>query len=374
MGSNLVITLIDMKHDDMTGKMDNTIFIHIGTHKTGTSAIQDFMALNKKLLARKGVLFPQKSRRHYFESSDESYHITDSHRKHYRALVKQCQKQKKDILLSSETFSVVDNIAEMKAFLADAPVKIICYLRRQDAFKQSLYNQMVKEGKVCQDILECQGRAVFDYYQFLGKWASVFGKKNLIVRVFEKQQFVNQDLIEDFLNILGLRLTDEFSKLKKNPNPRLSPESLEYMRFLNSIFQDKSKSKQFRQSVIEYSAKQARDSTMSVFFNQSLLSFEQRQAMYEEYNQSNRLVAQEYLERSDGQLFCEPLSEGAQLNEPYEGLTDDRVLEITRFLCRNRTMKKKLVKAVKKEDSGEGTYSANARKRIGKAIRLLESE
>ncbi len=35
-----------------------TIYLHVGSHKTGTTAIQDFAFYNTEFLAKKGLLYP----------------------------------------------------------------------------------------------------------------------------------------------------------------------------------------------------------------------------------------------------------------------------------------------------------------------------
>ena len=35
------------------------VILHIGTHKTGTTTIQDTFALNRNLLSGKGLVFPE---------------------------------------------------------------------------------------------------------------------------------------------------------------------------------------------------------------------------------------------------------------------------------------------------------------------------
>jgi len=45
--------------------MKRSLYIHIGTHKTGSTAIQSFLTLNKNIMQEFGVLYPNKSENHY---------------------------------------------------------------------------------------------------------------------------------------------------------------------------------------------------------------------------------------------------------------------------------------------------------------------
>jgi hypothetical protein len=149
-----------------------------------------------------------------------------------------------------ETFILITNVVRDEAALGDANAVIICYLRRQDNVLQSLYNQSVKGGGYYKDIGDFVFPHPLDYFELLGRWAAVFGKENIVVRPYEKQQFKDNDLISDFLSIVGLELTVDFARLAKNANPRLPLEALEYMRLLNSLLRDKKMSKAIKKRLI----------------------------------------------------------------------------------------------------------------------------
>jgi hypothetical protein len=348
---------------------NNTIYIHIGTHKTGTSAIQRFLALNKEILERRGFLFPQQSRRAYYRHTDNGCFIAHANHRSFQKLARLSHAKEKNIILSSETFSLLENVSELKPLLADCPVKIICYLRRQDNYIQSMYNQSVKGGGFYQDI-EAYHSDNLDYYEMLENWSEVFGKNNIIARVYEKEQLVNQDLIDDFLHTLGLALTEEYRIPAKNPNPRLSPMVLEYMRCINCFIQDKKAARKFKDAVLCFSDQKYKDATSPVFFDQSLLTESQRQSIIDTYHQSNALVAKEYLGREDGPLFYEDLpAADAQRRLQDVILTDELFLEMTRYLCGSRAHKKTLFKSIKRDVSQCDTFTKIAYERFLIALR-----
>lgn len=45
--------------------MKKTLYIHAGTHKTGTTAIQKFLSANRDLLAKNGYLYPGTDQGHH---------------------------------------------------------------------------------------------------------------------------------------------------------------------------------------------------------------------------------------------------------------------------------------------------------------------
>ena len=276
-----------------------------------------------------------------------------------------------NVLLSSETFSLLDNPCDIRPLLDGLDVKIICYLRRQDTVTQSMYNQKVKRGDYYLDISTFQTEWL-DYYKVLENWASVFGKNNVIVRVYEKKQFVNHSLIEDFLDILDLRVTDEFRMLKHNPNPRLSPSLLEYMRYINCLLGDHKSTVKLKKRILRFSAKRERDTTTSIFHEHSLLSNEQRRSILDKYQDSNVLVAQEYLGRHDGQLFMEALTDVKGDRPTQNSLTDDLTAEITQYLCQNKRYKKSLLKAVNQKLGTQDAYQKEALEKISNALEIIQ--
>ena len=222
----------------------------------------------------------------------------------------------------------------------------------------------VKDGGCYKEITEYHTPFTLDYFELLNRWAAVFGKENIIVRPYEKQQFKDNDLIADFLNIVGLALTDDFKLLEKNANPRLPTETLEYMRLLNSFLRDKTKAKYIKKKLIAYSTEKFKDSTESIFYNHSLLSPDQKLAIIEQYTPSNQRVAQDYLGRENGCLFFEAIAERSPQSPPQTPLSDEIIFDITRSLCRNRKIKKILIRAIGQDFSAMDAFSCDAQEKI----------
>lgn len=322
----------------MSNREECYLYLHIGTHKTGTSAIQNYLKLNKKILRKQGYLYIQAKRKEYYErvKTGEGYAVTSAQYKKYQKLKSLYNHKKKCVIISNETFSHVKNIEEIRRFLDDTKIKIICYLRRQDYFLESYYNQTVKNGIFFRDISEFNPSYGLDYYTFINRWASVFGKENIIVRPYEKGQLKNQNSIDDFLEILSIRHTNGFRTFYENPNPRLSPETLCYMRHFNAIAANKKIARLIRDPLMQYSFQKAKTSTGSIFYNQSILTPQQRLEIIQRYDSSNRRVAKEFLNREDGILFYESLPEAAPHNMPAKCMTDQSLAEITDYLLKKK--------------------------------------
>jgi len=345
------------------------IFIHIGTHKTGTSAIQDFLVLNRKALSKQGVLYPQKTRRDYFEIREGQTIVPVEKFKHYEKLVRLVRNKDKHVILSNEDFCLMlDPFLVKEAIGSGVETVIICYLRRQDNFVQSYYNQKVKHSGHYKDIMVYQPPATLDYYELLGRWAGVFGKENIIVRPYEKQQFIDQDLIVDFLTLVGLEWSGTFKRLKKNANPRLPAESIEYMRCINCLVSDKKKRKLIKNQLLNYSAAKFEDGTEALFYNHSLFNPSQKHALVQRYDMSNQRVAREYLGRENGCLFQEPLPDIRVPTPPAVRLTDKMINEITQHLCRSRKIKKNLIRVMEQDPAGMDDFTRFAYQKISRVL------
>ncbi len=348
--------------------MHEKIIIHIGTHKTGTSAIQDFLLLNRKALSRHGFLYPQKSRRDYYEIKNSEVFVPPWKFKNYHKLVRLCHRRDRHVIVSSETFSLIRDVAPIQEALGDVKPTIICYLRRQDTFIQSFYNQAVKNDAEYRPITAYQPPATLDYDKLLDRWANVFGQENLKIRPYEKDAFKNGDLVTDFLSLIGLDLTPDLKVLAKNTNPRLPGEALEYMRLLNSLVQDRKKCRKIKALLIDHSAGEGHNNANSLFYDHTLLDREARRKILSLYEDSNQRVARKYLGREDGCLFRESLPDDLYSPLPEVRLTDDKIRVMTAALCRSRKIRKILHQAVGQETVEMDDFTRDAHGKISRAL------
>jgi hypothetical protein len=120
-------------------------------------------------------------------------------------------------------------------------IKIIVYLRRQDQFLLSRWNQTVKYvssnplpwEEYSKKVLKKESY-ILDYSDTLDRLADYVGKENIIVRRYDRNDWINSSLIEDFMNCIGLTVTDEYLPLAQNENLRLEGNAIEIKRVINS--------------------------------------------------------------------------------------------------------------------------------------------
>lgn len=313
------------------------LFLHVGEHKTGTSAVQHFCRNNDKLLESKGIYYTKTGgnnlvAQHRLASSIMKSPSEDAlPEKSFEDYCGDLQKDFSDhsrVLISTEYFS--DNIDHGKLPLFKeiaSEVKIIIYLRRQDTFLESYYSHGVKCGYK-KDIISFCDTSNPDWYSYCAGWKEIFGEENIIVRSYEKQQLHGGTIFSDFLSLFGLELTDEYYVPDFVINPSLSRDLMEYLLNCNICFQRRLRS--FENPLVKMSIEKGKNSG---FQKHNFLSPAKRIEIIERFAESNSKVAREYLGRKDGRLFYDPLPDPNEPWEPYPGLSEEDVLEITKLIA-----------------------------------------
>lgn len=135
----------------------------------------------------------------------------------------------KNVLFSAEHFHSqlrsIDELEKLKALLpATEQVKIVLYIRRQDRAAFSLYSTALKAGSEQKgfNFPSVENKTVryrFDYLQAYQLWSSVFGPESMVVRIFDRKEFVNGDLLQDFCFSVGIQWSDDYEvPAIKNPS------------------------------------------------------------------------------------------------------------------------------------------------------------
>lgn len=184
------------------------ILIHIGTHKTGTTALQKYLHHNRDKLAQAGWYYPLSGisiRPEHFGHHDIAWHFTKQKSTDFGGLFREidaCGSGR--IILSSEDFESVKNPDAIRSVFSMYRIKILVYFRRQDDFLLSSFNQLVKMGLYGKSLrafrqgLENNNR--LDYYAFCDRWAESFGRENILARVYDPKK----SIIDCFLETLGI--------------------------------------------------------------------------------------------------------------------------------------------------------------------------
>ncbi|MEA3445691.1 MAG: hypothetical protein U9R19_13310 [Bacteroidota bacterium] len=242
-----------------------SVVLHIGTEKTGTTTIQEFLQINRELLAGSGFCFPKSIgncnhrplavlcmasdrtndffRMKNFDESAARKKWKNELLKSFDAELQQLNQNIQTVLISSEHFSKLLNKIEGIQTLKDIlqnwfdEIKIIIYLRRQDLLSTSLYNTICRTGNVTDEILPAISHRpiYYNYRKLLENWSSVFGKENICPRIFETPDFYNSKLLSDFINHSGIPEHLDYT-LPENKNISHSKTAQDVVQVFNQYF------------------------------------------------------------------------------------------------------------------------------------------
>lgn len=131
--------------------------LHIGTHKTATTMIQDTLANNRKALAQHNIVYPTIGvfNGHHMLVSEwvnmnEQYKPVNGTDIIWKNLKEICGNTDKTVVFSSEEFSratpTTVNMVELRERLSFfESVEVVCFLRDQKSYLQSIYLEVAKK-------------------------------------------------------------------------------------------------------------------------------------------------------------------------------------------------------------------------------------
>jgi hypothetical protein len=323
-----------------------TIYLHIGTAKTGTSAIQNFIVSNSDRFIENGIYYPKTGRVNnchhgiaFYWSNNNAYKIDfNIPEDQLTRLSEELNLLKsKNILISSECLGMSEvSWEELISTFPHTNVKIIIYFRRQDQFLASRYMELVKGNQIIQTPDEWIENNLFpkEYIEILQGLEAYFDKKNIIIRIYEQGQFVGGSIFSDFCNIFPISLTKEFLIPNINFNPHLSRNALEFNRMINAVFDQYYEPYLFSDQLTNFSLSE-KSNTNKAFQEQNIFSPDTCRKILAACEQTNKLIAKEYLGREDECLFYEQPTLSDHSWKDYPGLSSEKIEEIATFLFNN---------------------------------------
>jgi hypothetical protein len=347
------------------------IILHIGQSKTGTTAIQHFLSVNREPLRGLGVLYPDIRNRGVFLGATDHNLVAWSLVGKispigvpFNAFFENVEKDLRQnaavhtVILSAEAFlgephiwdfdsedawrqANRNKIETLSSLLQGHQVTILVYLRRQDYWVNSAFNHLIKiEGLVGKRLYSDIHQFIeslaprMDYAEELGTWSEHFGRDSIVVRPYERAQLVGGDAVSDFLVQTGLavhknRLIHPDRQEVKNPG--LPRDVMEVKRILNRVPKSKPEER-----VLIWALQRIGTNRPSAHPEWDfLLTNTQRKALLERFDAPNRVVAECYLGSGHGALFQDTASlMCAEDTVDYPGLHAASALEIALLLNR----------------------------------------
>ena len=304
------------------------LVLHIGSGKTGTSSIQNFLHQNRDRLAELGHLYPRTPGRDrhtklgHFVMPDEKLAGINTWRSQgfddpaefrrvfRRKLFAEINRSGlSHVIMSDEALygSPTKALERMRTFTdrVARTLRIVAYLRRQDDHLISRYQQVVKVGEVRR--LAERTRALdlsgtYDYHAKLSTWRRLLEPTEFVVRRFEPAGFVDGSLYQDFLDAAGVDARAAEMKQPPNRNESLDAEAVEFLRILNLHRVEHEGATPGLINNRALVVRLAEASTGPVL----TLPPDVLDAFMEQWEETNRSVARDFLGEEDGELFRAP--------------------------------------------------------------------
>ncbi|MFD2672023.1 hypothetical protein [Marinicrinis sediminis] len=220
------------------------LILHIGMHKTGTTSIQQVLGNSRNKLLKNDVYYPEiKPYNHstsfppIFLDDPSKYEIFRQRGIYDKQRAIEEQNKLKELwikeiqnctchnfIVSGEELTLIDesSVRNLKKFTDEHfdDVLIIMYARNPNSFFPSVLSEYVKHGG--ENIVHQNYSRTFPLYSFrLQKYINVYGSDKVKVRPFDRKNFKNGDLFEDFFQTCGIKLD------VKDLNHSIANESLD---------------------------------------------------------------------------------------------------------------------------------------------------
>ena len=238
--------------------MKPTLWIHIGTHKTGTTSIEAFLKTNRTALADQGIgllTFPRDARRALREHAEgheaASTNLANTLEHLITKQSRACANQPNTYILSWEGFCgnaskgysdahLMANALNVASKYCNLNPYIILYIRPQEEFISSYYSQTVKDGKTksIQEFLHDLPSASFNWLRLTETFERQFGADQVVVERYCRELFPGKnEILKDFcahLSIDTRGLTFPLSSINSAKNAGWSKPMIEIARILNA--------------------------------------------------------------------------------------------------------------------------------------------
>ena len=320
-----------------------TVCLHVGLPKTGTTTLQRALLSNADVLARAGLIYPESGLQgighHTFapamvgdrptfdwiERIDGETLLDD-----LATEISSSPSQTRTVLLSSEALGrvpdaakqVFDGLAErLKPFQR----RVVIYLRRQDHYLESHFNQVLKTG--ARRLTDAELDAItladldplLDYDALITRYERFLAPSEIVVCPFEREQ-LQPDLLSHFIQAVGVGPIEPIIT-PPSMNERLNRNALELLRAAPADLRMVGPSfAALRDRLASYSARSGPTDYEHLF------TLQKRQQILDRYAAGNQAIAQRNCGREDGVLFKAPPPDGDA--EPYPGLPTTEAMEM----------------------------------------------
>lgn len=276
-----------------------TLYLHVGWSKTGTSAIQAQVQAQKDDFLDKGILYPQAlqwpDHSHHpfalaFQGKSGTYHSEMTAAQALDKLrLEMAESRASDVLISSELSPFYLDNSRFNEFVHQhfSDVKVVFTIRPQSDLLLSLFNQLVKDPNVRYSsslfTLAMRNIGWLNFYQNIKKWAGAVGPDNVIVISY------SDAIVEDFFHEFSIPVEYKGDDESRVVNPSLPIRCLAVLQLRGRKAGDNASFVRIRDDVIALADNIPKDRDRYVLFPVA----EQR-ALDDHFKQGTQLLAQEY--------------------------------------------------------------------------------
>ena len=288
-------------------KMRKSVVLHIGASKAGSSSIQAFMRRNRFVFAKHGYVVPDANLSvggpvtgdHVFAlEAIAKERDAAGFRDRIDAIFDQSGPDAKTVLLSAENLSNTGNSAIIDGLAAVYDLHVVMYLRRQDELLTSAWQQWASKLESDFNAWLIMALTQFGHWdRVLKEWEEHAGEAAMVARVFDRASFVNGDLLQDFVDAIGLGShADSFDFQQGDSNPSVTDAITAMVAGNRKIFQDVHDNR-FYNGLNALTGNSLVEKTRV-----SLLTQTQREKIIEYYRPTNEAVCRRYFP-GRGRLF-----------------------------------------------------------------------
>ncbi len=291
------------------------LYIHVGTHKTGTTAIQYSLLSNQETLKNHNLLYPKKGRP--TKGAIHGHHLLPwsfldkyknyikkiegenlSHKDIFNDLLEELRSSDcTKIILSSENFELLDteSIIKIKEYFFDFDVYVVFYFRNHLKYMLSFYKQTIIDGQYHDFINFVDNFFCWaDYSKKIKKWGNVFGNEKVLFEIYEKSS--NAGIVNSFINIIDKKINEVISFENKHINTSNNDNYIILRRFKNrfklNYFEGNQRLKTFVDTIIS-----------KLLFSQKLYREKDIEYLKKRIKFFRDDFCKEYLEKDDYDIF-----------------------------------------------------------------------
>ena len=219
------------------------LILHIGTDKTGSTAVQKHLYVNRQWLQDRGVLVPKTG---LGKDNGHGNLLEDMSPENLSCLLEELRTAEEhglhSAILSWEGMCFFEprKIQRLTETLRPYKLWLLVYLREQADIIQTGYLQELKSGKSTAHIGDFRRAlwssssfrtlpycytAMRNYAQLLKRWTRFIPKSHVIAREFQRELLVNQNVVDDVLSVLDQAPDDTFLRIQGTSNISLDVES-----------------------------------------------------------------------------------------------------------------------------------------------------